>query len=110
MVGYKVLYLGSLITFSIGAFTFAVLTLFYWRERILRKPANRDLVFPAFTLVCAVAFLINLLFRIGSALAPDSQPFTTLSIALQLTASLLPPLLFHLIYKEERAASGRRTW
>ncbi len=32
MLGYRLLYLASLITFTFGALTFSVLTLFYWRE------------------------------------------------------------------------------
>ncbi len=111
MLGYKLLYLASLITFTFGALTFSVLTLYYWRERRLRRQRGRGLVFPALTVVCATAFLINLLLQIAAALNADSAWVTGLTLALGLVTALLPPLLFHLIYSEEMAnLRGRRLW
>ena len=111
MLGYKLLYLASLITFTFGAATFFVLTLYYWRERRLRRQRGRGLVFPALTVVCATAFLINLLLQIPAALNADSNLVAGLTLALGLVTGLLPPLLFHLIYSEElRELPGRRLW
>jgi len=107
MLGYQLLYLISLVTFTFGALTFSVLTLFYWRERRLRLQPRGDLVFPAFTVVCAAAFVMNLVLRI----AGDSAPAAVLSTALDLVTALLPPLLLHLIYREEQAGlPARRAW
>jgi signal transduction histidine kinase len=102
MLAYKLLYLASLITFTFGALTFSVLTLFYWREQRLRRTRVGSLVFPGFTVVCASAFLINLLLRVAAGLSPDSAWVTGLSLVLVMVTSLLPPLLFHLIYAEEQ--------
>jgi signal transduction histidine kinase len=107
MLGYQLLYLTSLVTFTFGALTFSVLTLFYWRERRLRVQPRGGSVFPAFTVVCAAAFLLNLLLRI----ATDSPAAAGLSFALDLAAALLPPLLLHLIYRQEEAGlPARRAW
>jgi two-component sensor histidine kinase len=81
------LYLISLAIVTLGALTFSVLTLYYWREGLSR----RDPVFAAFTLVCAAAFSINVLAR----LEPDWE--TPLAAALDLATGLVPPLLFHLV-------------
>ncbi len=111
MAGYKLLQLASLITFTFGALTFSVLTLFYWRERRLRRQPGGGLVFPAFTLVCAAAFLINLLLRIAKAVTPESLWTTGLLLALVLVTGLLPPLLFHLVYREAQPhLPGLRVW
>jgi two-component sensor histidine kinase len=91
----------SLITFTFGALTFSVLTLFYWRERRRRSQSSGGLVFPAFTLACAAAFAINLSLRVASALNAESFWVTGLTLALEMVTGLLPPLLFHLIYREE---------
>jgi len=106
MLGYQLLYLTSLVTFTFGALTFSVLTLFYWRERRLRIQPRGGLVFPAFTLVCAAAFLMNLALRI---VGEDSPVAAGLSIALDLGTALLPPLLLHLIFREEEVGLAART-
>jgi signal transduction histidine kinase len=111
MLAYKLLYLASLITFTFGALTFSILTLFYWREHRLRRTRTGSPVFPVFTVVCASAFLINLLLRVAAGLSSDSAWVTGLSLVLALVTGLLPPLLFHLIYVEEqRDLSPRRIW
>jgi signal transduction histidine kinase len=105
MLGYQLLYLISLVTFTFGALTFSVLTLFYWRERRLRIHPRGGLVFPAFTVVCAAAFLLNLILRIAG---EDSPAAAALSVALDLVTALLPPLLLHLIYREEESGLAAR--
>src|SRR5215472_17965066 len=111
MLGYKLLYLASLITFTFGALTFSVFALFYWREKRLRRTRAGSLVFPVFTVVCASAFLINLMLRIATGLSPDSAWVTGLSLVLVLVTSLLPPLLFHLVYTEEQGdLPSARIW
>jgi anti-sigma regulatory factor (Ser/Thr protein kinase) len=111
MLGYKLLYLASLITFTFGALTFFVLTLYYWRERRLRRQRGSGLVFPALTVVCATAFLLNLLLQIPAALNADPTWVAGLTLALGFVTGLLPPLLFHLMYSEElRELPGRRLW
>jgi signal transduction histidine kinase len=101
MLGYQLLYLISLVTFTFGALTFSVLTLFYWKQRRLRLHSGGGLIFPAFTVVCAAAFLMNLLLRMVPAGSEDSPAAMGLSMALDLATGLLPPLLLHLIYREE---------
>jgi signal transduction histidine kinase len=102
------LYLASLITFTFGAMTFSVLAANYWRERRTRRIPEGGRVFPAFTLVCAAAFLINLLFR-GAMIAGAGQTVATaLALALLLATGLVPPLIAHVIYSEERAGGGWR--
>jgi signal transduction histidine kinase len=94
MTASKLLYLASLITFTFGALTFSVLSLSYWRQRRLRRQPGGGFVFPAFTLACAGAFLINLLLQ--------SVAATGLSLAQSVVTSLLPPLMVHTIYCEEQ--------
>ena len=108
MLGYQLIYLISLVTFTFGALTFSVLALFYWRERRLRLHPRGGLVFPAFTAVCAAAFLMNVMLRLAG---EDSPAATGLSIALDLATGLLPPLLLHLIYREEESGlPARGAW
>src|ERR1039457_3832894 len=111
MLGYQLLYLISLFTFTFGALTFSVLTLLYWRQRRLRMHSAGGLVFPAFTLVSAAAFLMNLLLRIAAAANEESAAATGLTLALGLATGLLPPLLLHLIYcEEEPGLPARKAW
>ena len=112
MPGYKLLYLASLITFTFGALTFSVLASFYWRERRLRRRTGvaprataSGSVFPAFTAVCAAAFLVNLLRQIAAAVNGDSGWVTGLSLALGIVTGFVPPLLFHLVWAEEAGPS-----
>jgi signal transduction histidine kinase len=76
----------SLGTFTFGALAFSVLAATYWLER-LRGHARAGGVFPVFTLVCALAFALNLLWR---------------SWLLDAVTGLIPMLLFHLVYEEEQ--------
>src|ERR1035437_7430135 len=59
---YRLLEVTSLGIFAFGALTFSTLALFYWGER-RRGKSRQHTVFPAFTLICAIAFLNNLLFQ-----------------------------------------------
>jgi len=96
---YSLLDLAALVVYIFGALTFSILTVFYWGER---RRTMRS-VFPAFTLVCAAAFLGNLLFRV-----------VNLHVALpevlvrSLTAGLIPPLILHLVFEAESNES--RVW
>jgi signal transduction histidine kinase len=85
--GYDSIYVVMFAIIIGGALTFSVLTLDYWRQGSWR----RDPVFFAFTLVCAAALVINVLARV----APRHE--AALSVALDLAASLVPPLLLHLV-------------
>ena len=108
MLGYQLLYLISLITFTFGALTFSVLTVLYWRERRLGLSPRGDPIFPAFTVLCAAAFLANILLRFAGEDSPAASP---LSVALDLATASLPPLLLHLIYREEELGlAARRLW
>jgi len=108
MFDHKVLDLVSLISFTCGALAFSVLVLMYFRQRQARRGAG---VLAAFTAVCAAAFVTNMALRIASVRAVDSPLVAALSMALGLTTSLLPPLVFHLIYaKEVQNLPHRRVW
>ena len=87
MAGY-IAYFASLVVFTFGALTFTVLAVSYWRERV---PA-RGRVFPAFTLLCAVAFLGNLLAR----------ALPALGVVRELAAGMLPAVLLHLVWPRRR--------
>jgi two-component sensor histidine kinase/uncharacterized membrane protein YuzA (DUF378 family) len=82
MAGY-IAYLASLIVFTFGALTFTVLAVSYWRERQPR----RGRVFPAFTLLCAAAFVSNLL----------SRELPSLGVLRELAVGILPAVLVHLV-------------
>jgi two-component sensor histidine kinase len=105
MADHKVLDLVSLIAFTCGALAFSVLVLMYFRQG--RRRGSR--VLAAFTAACAVAFLTNLALRIVSVEAVDSPMVTVLAMVLGLTTSLLPPLVFHLIFSKEMLRY-RRMW
>jgi len=107
---YRLLEVTWLAVYAFGALTFSTLALFYWGER-RRGKRRPDTALPAFTLVCAIAFLINLLFE--SDLPHSAGPW--LSIALlavrSLAVGLWPPLIFHLVL--ESAGNGvpaARAW
>ena len=86
----------TLATIVFGALTFSVLALFYWRERRFRGRSP----FAVFTAVCAAAFSINLLLRMFPAAA------VPLTVALDLAAGLISPLLLHVVL-EDRARPVR---
>jgi signal transduction histidine kinase len=109
MLDHKVLDLVSSITFTFGALAFSVLVLMYFRQRQSARPGSR--VLAAFTAVCAAAFITNMALRIASVRAVDSPLVAVLAVALGLATSLLPPLVFHLIYaKEAPDLPRRRVW
>src|SRR5579863_2448866 len=105
MLDHKVLDLVSSITFTFGALAFSVLVLMYFRQRQSVRPGSR--VLAAFTALCAAAFITNMALRIASVRAVDSPLVAVLAGMLGLATSLLPPLVFHLIYAKE---ARRRMW
>src|ERR1700722_6111026 len=109
MFDHKVLDLVSLISFTFGALAFSVLVLMYFRQRASKRSGAR--VLAAFTAACAAAFMTNMALRIVSVEAVDSPLVAILALVLGLTTSLLPPLVFHIIYaKEAQSLPHRRIW
>lgn len=97
-------YLASLAVFTFGALTLSVLTVFYWTER-RRRTGKRSAVLPMFALVCAIAFVNNLLDQTGIVLGAGSV------LVRDLSAGLLPALILHLVVEfvsAERLGSGWR--
>jgi two-component sensor histidine kinase len=92
MNDYTLLDLASLVVYVFGALTFSLLAVFYWSERRRSKRS----VFPVFTLVCAAAFLSNLLFRVVN--LHGGVPAVLVSSVL---AGLIPPLILHVVYEAE---------
>jgi signal transduction histidine kinase len=82
----------ALAPYLLGALAFSVLAISYWRER----GAARKGVMPAFTAVCAAAFLLNLARALG---APDS-----IGLVQDVVTGLVPPLLLHLMWPGPRGA------
>jgi signal transduction histidine kinase len=93
MPEYDLAYAATLVTVTFCALMFSVLAIFFWREKRLRRGS----VFALFTLVCAAAFLTNLLLTV----APGPA-----TVALDLVRGMLPPLLVHLV--SQGAKSGVR--
>jgi hypothetical protein len=89
--------LASLAVFAFGALTFSTLVAFYWgthRGRRLSNTSGGSGVLPAFTLVCAIAFL-------------NSVAAQSILVA-ALTAGLLPALILHLVLEME--SRPHRAW
>src|SRR5262249_17319305 len=80
----------SLAVYIFGAVTFCVLAVSYWTQRRTRSFGP----FAAFTLVCAVAFVANLLSQLEWL---ESAP---LALIRNLPAGLLPPLILHVVWTE----------
>src|SRR5580698_10401495 len=104
MLDHQVLDLVSLIGFTFGALAFSALVVMYFRQR---RSGSR--VLAAFTGACAAAFLTNIALRIVSVQAIDSPMVPFLAIVLGLITSLLPPLVFHLIYAQRAENLPRRS-
>jgi signal transduction histidine kinase len=98
---YNLLWAASQAIFVFGALAFSTLTLFYWRQRWERAQGGIAVsgVFPAFTLVCAAAFVLNLVRQADPKLE-------WLNPLLDLVTGLVPALLIHLVVEEE--GSGPR--
>jgi signal transduction histidine kinase len=79
--------------YILGGLAFSALAVSYWRER----GRERLGVLPAFTAVCAGAFLLNL----GRALWPEFPP-----AASDMVTGLLPPLLLHMMWANPRWPLG----
>jgi two-component sensor histidine kinase len=91
---YSLLDIISLAVFAFGALTFSTLALFYWNGRRRGKHGKRT-VLPLFTLVCAVAFLTNLLSL--TAMPQSGRPWVAIALLAirSLAIGLLPALIFH---------------
>ena len=83
------LYFASLAVYTFGAVSLTVLTAYYWRHRRRGSSANRSTVLPVFTVVCAIAFIDNLL---SEAIV---LPGGALVLIRNLATGLLPPLMLH---------------
>ncbi len=84
--------LASLAVFAFGALTFSTLAALYWGTHRPRKP-GASAVLPAFTLVCAIAFLNSVAFRstLLNALAAGLVPALILHLVLEMESPCLPP-------------------
>jgi len=103
---HQLLAVAPLAVFTFGALAFSVLTVFYWRER-----PGKSTVFTAFTLVCAVAFLDNLLFQVLILRGAASSFATAVILLRALATGLLPPLILHLVLEPESPwIRGLRWW
>lgn len=103
----KLLDLASRVVFTFGTLAFSILAVSYWTAR----RTSRSRVFPVFTLACAAAFLLNLVFQIASLTWIDSRVTLILIVARNLAAGLLPPLMLHLVLELEAAhLRVRRFW
>jgi hypothetical protein len=96
MPEYDLAYAATLVTVTFCALMFSVLSMFFVREKRLRRGS----VFARFTLVCAAAFLINLLLT----LAP--RWVTPVTVVLDLVRGMLPALLFHLVSQGRKSRVG----
>ena len=81
-------YLASVAVYTFGAITFCVLAVSYLTQRRTHGFGP----FPAFTLLCAVAFVSNLVSQVGRL---ESAPFALIG---NLPAGLLPPLMLHVVW------------
>jgi len=87
-----------LVGYTLGALAFCVLSGLYLGKYLRRPATGSRVALPAFTLVCAAAFLGNLLNQAGILQGE------WLVLVRNLAAGLVPPLLLHMILETE--ASG----
>jgi len=112
----KLLLLLSRVVFAFGTLAFSILAVSYWTEWLRHGKAGsprprKSSVFPAFTLVSAAAFLLNLLFQAPNLATPDSAWAMLLVIARSLATGMLPPLMLHLVFEPEAEyLPGRLAW
>jgi len=90
MDGYRILGSLSLAVYAFGALAFSALTVTYWRERRARSQGAGSVVLPAFTLVCATAFVLSL--------AREWYPLPVFGVLQDLAAGVLPPMCVHLAW------------
>jgi len=87
--------LASRVVFTFGTLAFSILAVSYWTARRRAKSP----VFPVFTLACAAAFLLNLVFQTPNLTWLDSGWLSALIIARNVAAGLLAPLMLHLVFE-----------
>src|SRR5215510_14079335 len=109
MIEYQLLHLASLVTFSFGAMTFAVMVWSYWRKA--SQGSLRLSPFMFFTAACAGAFLINVVLSLFAVVQVETAYVTACTFALAIVTALLPPLLFHVVYAAEAPGlTSRAFW
>ena len=91
-------YLIWLAPFGFGALGFCTLAIFYWRQ-LRQQRGSGGGVFGAFTAVCGLAFLLNMATQSESLQAWFTAP-------LDLATGMVPPLLLHLVYREEQCRAA----
>ena len=91
-------YLIWLAPFVFGALGFCTLAIFYWRQ-LRQQRGSGGGVFGVFTAVCGLAFLLNLATQSESLQAWFAAP-------LDLATGMVPPLLLHLVYREEQCRAA----
>ena len=87
-------YLLWLAPFAFGALSFCALSIFYWRQLRTERGGGGG-VFGVFTAVCGLSFLLNLASQAGT-LQPWFSP------PLDLATGMVPPLLLHLVYRQQQ--------
>lgn len=95
-------YFLSLIVYTLGALTFCVLTAFYWSGQRRAHTAGNSAIFRGFTLVCAVAFVSNLLYQEGVIQG------AWIVLLRNLAAGLTPAFMLHLVLEIESGRLGHR--
>lgn len=88
-------YLVSLIVYTLGAVAFCALTALYWSERKPARAGGNSAVLRSFTLVCAVAFVSNLIYQEGVVQG------AWVVLLRNLAAGLTSPLMLHLVFEIE---------
>ncbi|MEN6536312.1 MAG: histidine kinase [Bryobacteraceae bacterium] len=88
-----------LVVFTFGAPAFTVLAFSYWRQG-----RNSSVVFRIFTVLCALSFVGSL------ASAAVFLDYPVIRLIRALLASLLPPMMAHLVLEQELAPPRRLFW
>jgi signal transduction histidine kinase len=93
--GYTLAWAASLVTFTFGALAFSTLAWSYWRQRRdqLQAVQAGGGIFPAFTMACAAAFLLNLVQQAVPRLV-------WVTPMLDVVTGILPALLLHLAWEK----------
>lgn len=97
----------SLVVYTFGALTFSVLTVSYWSDRRGRKKPGKRTTFPLFTLVCAAAFVSNLMFQVMILRGSGALLSASVSLVRDLATGIMPALILHLVFETERPGLSR---